>query len=213
MRKPIGIGLPQRINLGRIPAELGFYLPTAAAIISCMLCLFLQMPIEVERPLILLLGSLFALVPLRPSGAVLIQKMMLFYLACIPVNELAGHYFQLLPLKTNIKLSYSVLIVLLYGGGYFSRRLHYADSSARGWTDMAQYWLFLFVVVLGHILWLTGLLYWFYGYGYEHNIAVLGNLSLYFLLFIFLWDGFDAPGLRRIIALVLTIFYAILPAL
>ncbi|MCX5637288.1 MAG: hypothetical protein NTX52_06300 [Planctomycetota bacterium] len=46
----------------------------------------------------------------------------------------------------------------------------------------------------------------FYGYGYERDLSVLGNLCLYFLVFILLWESFKRPRFRQGIGLIITFF-------
>jgi hypothetical protein len=47
----------------------------------------------------------------------------------------------------------------------------------------------------------------FYGYGYERNLSTVGNLMLYLLLFILLWEKLGNLRFRRSAGLVLALFY------
>jgi hypothetical protein len=54
---------------------------------------------------------------------------------------------------------------------------------------------------------LTVMLDRFYGYGHERNLSVLGNLCLYFLLFITLWDKLSRVAFRQGMGFIFAAYY------
>ena len=62
-------------------------------------------------------------------------------------------------------------------------------------------------VVAVHMAVLLVMLLGFYGYGYEHDLKVLGTLSLYFLLFVFLRRKLSNLHFRRCAGTMLAVLY------
>jgi hypothetical protein len=76
-----------------------------------------------------------------------------------------------------------------------------------GKTDILIGWELASLIMIAHMLLLSLILNKFYGYGYERNLGVLGNLCLYFLLFILLWDELGRYRFRLCAGLILAVFY------
>jgi hypothetical protein len=178
-----------------------------AIILACGLNFLLKTPIPVKRPGVLLLGALFILLPFRAEPPNILQKIVAFYLISIPVNELASQYYTLAFPSIDVDVSYSSVILLLCTIGYVvagrkSSRLPNAEI-----PSPLNSWILALVVIIVHMVLLGLALEMFYGYGYEHDLNVLGNLALYFLLFIVLWRPLGLLYFRRRASLILALFY------
>jgi len=186
----------------------GFCLSLSAVIAACLLCLVTKFRIPIERPILLVVASVFVLLPCRRQAANTLQKVTVFYLVGVPVNELAQQSFQIPFLPGNISVSYCTVVLLLCAAGYLLGAKGLTNKpQAAGGTNILTGWLLAFVIIIIHIFFLSLILHKFYGYGYERNMSVIGNLCLYFLLFIFLWKMFDRQRFRQIIGLILAVFY------
>jgi multisubunit Na+/H+ antiporter MnhC subunit len=185
-----------------------FCLPLIAVILACCISFFSQMPIPIEKPAILMLGSLFILAPFRSQTPVTLQKIIGFYLSSVAVNQLSSQYFSFSFLAVDISISYSAVVLLLCAIGYVLGRLNSTNTPRGvGRANIIYCWVFALTIIVIHMMLLNLTLNKFYGYGYERNLNVLGNLCLYFLLFIALWKKLSSHPFRRSIGLVLTLFY------
>jgi len=185
-----------------------FCLPLTAIILACCVSFFSQMPIPIERPVILMLGSLFILAPFRSEAPATLQRIIGFYLSSVTVNQLSSQYFSFSFLGGDISVSYSAVVLLLCATGYALRKVNSTNKlrNVRR-VNIIYGWVFAIAIIVIHIVLLSLILNEFYGYGYEQNLSVLGNLCLYFLLFIVLWEKLGSFCFRRGIGLILTVFY------
>lgn len=108
----------------------GFCLPASAVITACCICFFSKMPIPVENPAILTLASFFVLVPFKSKPLNTLQKIMVFYLVSVLVNELSSQYFRISFLLVDVSISYSAVILVLCVTGYLVERVN--PTSTRG---------------------------------------------------------------------------------
>ena len=180
----------------------------SALIITCVICFNLGTPIKIETPIILVAASLFTLLPFKSKPTIkTIQKVTLIYLFAVLVNQLALNYYSYSGLSFNVNLSYSLIPLLLCAAGFFIKTSSGSTEDVT-YKDVLCGWLLSFGLIIIHMLLLTILLKKFYNYGFEHNLITLGNLSLYFLLFIFLWKKLDNIRLKQCFGLILAIFCA-----
>ena len=196
-----------------IVKTLAFCFTIIAVILLCSLSLSLLMPISIEMPAVLVLGAIFMLIPLRSEVIARLQQIIGFYLIAVIVNQLSSNYFTLPLLSTSVSVSYSILVLFLFSIGYFLEEIgsiHRPMNIIVG--DVLHGWLLALSIVIIHISLLSLVLHRFYGYGYERNLAVLGNFTLYFLLFLVLWRNLYRSNLRCYIGLIMTIFYLIVIA-
>jgi hypothetical protein len=210
MKERIFIDGRKRLKARLIIKILAFCFPIIAVILLCSLSLSLLMPIPIETPAILVLGSIFALIPLRSEVIARLQQITGFYLIAVAVNQLSSNYFMLPFLSTSVSVSYSILVLFLFSIGYFLEKIgsiHKPLNMIAG--DVLHGWLLALSIVIIHISLLSLVLHRFYSYGYERNLAVLGNLILYFLLFLVMWRKLFIPSLRRCLGLVMMIFYLV----
>jgi cytochrome c biogenesis factor len=198
----------QERRAGAIPEVLGFGLPVIAVILACGINFFLQMPIPIETPAVLVLGAFFILAPFKSDAATTLQKITAFYLISVPVNELSSQYYSLSLSSVDVNVSYSAAVLLLCAIGYLLA-MKKSKSIVRNeeGSNIIHAWVLALVVIVVHMALLSLILKEFYGYGYEHNLSVLGNLALFFLLFIVLWKNLDGLRFRQCVGVILTIFY------
>lgn len=194
----------------RVTRIIGFGLPITAVVTACWLCSS-EMPISITNPAALVLASLFVLAPFKSvTSTKLLQKIIAFYLVSVVVNELSSQYFKIPFLPFDMSISCSTIVLSLLAAGYFVGRANLCQraESITG-TGILHGWVLALVIIVAHMVLLALMLRCFYGYGYERDLAVLGNLCLYFLLFIFLWKGLDVCRFRQAVGLILTLFYSV----
>ena len=183
-------------------------LTLVAIILACGISFFLKTPIPIERSGVLVLGAFFILVPFRSEVANMLQKVAAFYLICVPVNQLSCQYYTLALQSVDVDVSYSSLVLFLCTIGYLAAgKQSNRSAPIAGGLKVLNAWILALVVIIIHIVLLGLALDVFYGYGYEHSLSVLGNLSLYFLLFMVLWRPLGQLYFRRRAALILALFY------
>ena len=185
-----------------------FCLPLIAIILACCVSFCSQMLIQIEKPAILMLGSLFVLAPFRSEAPATLQRIIGFYLSSVTVNQLSSQYFSFSFLSADVSVSYSTVVLSLCAIGYSLGRLNSTNTpQVLGMANIFYGWVFAIAIIIVHMVLLSLILNKFYGYGYEQNLSVLGNLCLYFLLFIVLWEKLGSFLFRRGIGLILTVFY------
>lgn len=193
----------------RIWFRIAGYVCSLAGIIGVTVVCMLRGTVEIERPIVLLCGAVFILVNFRRSTSVSqLQKVVLLYLVSISFN-LANLQFVKMDFG-DIKLSFSstLLPLAFLGVGYLINRISNAKrDNSKNSVFFPRSILASFVLILIHMLVLFLLLKRFYGYGYEHDVAVLGSLALYVLVSVFCWTIFDNIRFRQILALIFVVFY------
>lgn len=189
---------------------LGFGVPVLAVIAACCICFFSKRPIVIENPTILVFASLFVLFPVKKEPSVyLIQRIITFYLIGIVINELSPQHLQIPFLPIGISASYSTIVMSLFAIGYLvsSAKPTNGSQNVKEKTDALYGWLLAIAIITIHMAFLALLLNKFYGYGYDHDLSVLGNICLYFLLFIFLWDKLENIRFRQVISSILAVLF------
>ena len=198
----------KQLSAAHIVRACSFCLPVIAVVQACYISCFLKMPIPIEQPVVLVFGALFAAVRLRGEAVIMLQRITSFYLISVPVSQLSAQYFSFSFWRADVSVSHSTVVLSLAAAGYFLGRVSTSDTSDdAGKTDVIIAWLFALAIIVIHMVFLTIVLMQFFGYGYERNLSVLGNLALYFLLFLALWRNLGVPRFRQCVGLVLTIFY------
>jgi len=190
-----------------VTRALGLFLPVLAVIVACCINLLREMTIPVDRPVILVLGSISMLVPFRSELPNTLQKIVGLYMVGVLVDGLSLQYFQVPFLLSHISVSCSMIVVLLCAVGYLCDRTG-SDDTVGGVerSGVMGGWMLVFVIVAFHMAFLSVLLHKFYGYGYERDLSVLGRLCLCFLLFITLWEKLGRLRFRQCIGLILAVF-------
>ena len=182
-----------RLSLGS-----GFFL--MALIFMCIALRTTGTPIPVETPSILLLASLFLLVPSQSTSPMAtLQKITTLFLTSVLLDEVRIGLFSLPLGPHRLQISYSVVVLLLCAIGFFLYRVR---PSHRQDASLYQAWLWVGAIVIAHMVFLYGLLKTAYGYGYERDIHVLGSIGLYLLQFYLLWPQLERPAFRQLSGLV-----------
>ncbi len=192
---------------------LGFSLPVISVIIACALTFLPHWSFEIKKPLILLAGSLIVIIPFRTENIITLQRIITFYLFSIVVNQVVAQYFAFSLFSASINVSYSVIILLLCATGFIlgkSNTITVTQPEADKYPKIFSGWILAFVIIIINMLFLSLMLKKIYGYGYEHNLNVIGNLCLYFLLFLTLWTKLKKLRFRQSFGIILTIFFIIL---
>ena len=196
---------PDMASLGRLAATA---LPVLGILAACWLSFSSDMPVTIERPWLLALGALAAMLPLTSPQAELLQSMLVFYLMSIPVSELCTRYFTTSVAARPIGICYSVVVLCLCGLGYVAGRLvPWPEDLNRQWPTLVPAYALALVVVAAHMLGLSALLIRIYGYGFERDVNTLGQISLYLLLLLFCWGSLGRAWTRRIMAMGLGLAY------
>ena len=102
----------------------------------------------------------------------------------------------------NLHLSYSVPFVMLAAFSLF-----FTTPKLEVEKTYKVSWIMAVVLITVHLLALLWMLREFYGYGHEHDLKVLGHITLYLLLFIMLWPYLKHLRCRQIAGFVLAVFY------
>jgi len=186
----------------------GFWLAVGGVAAACIICLRLERAIDIETPGILVAAAAFVLLPLgRKSGVDIVQKLAAFYLVALVVNETAMHYFRLSLPGGSANVSYSVVVMIPLAAGAVLSRERLLSFAERADKMILVCWGAVGAVIVGHMVVCGVMLEKFYGYGYEHNWGVVGNLCLYFLLFLLLWKRLDSRAFSRVVGVILLAFY------
>ena len=187
---------------------LGFGLSFSAVIAACCIGFFTKRVIPIENPSILVLASFLIILPFKLEKLTTLQKIICFYLFSILINQLSAQYFPISISSADINVSYSILPLMLCGLGYFAGKVSPKNiSQAAEETNLIYGWGVALVIITVHIVFLSLVLNKFYGYGYELNLSTAGNLALYLLLFILLWEKLSNLRFRRSMGMVLALFY------
>jgi hypothetical protein len=185
----------------RVRLGLGLSILSVGA--ACLVASYRETPISINRPVIPALGALFLLWPFRAEGAATLQRIICLYLTAIPVNQLSHQYLHL---AGGVRLSLSVPLVLLALLGWWGLGSAAAVPS-REWTPLRFAWVLAIGILLAHMVGLLGMLERFYGYGYEHDAGVLGNVALVSLVFFTLWPCLRYARTRPLLGVILGLYY------
>ena len=163
--------------------------------------------VEIRRPVILLAGSLFSLLNFgRNSSVSVITKIILLYTIEMFFNQLSGRFVHVG--SFSVRLSLIALVPLVVS--FICSRFGQSRDAPVDSNDLLKSWAFVFAAVSLHMLFLFILLKNIYGYGYDHNVSVLANMCLYFLVFVFTWGQLEQTNFRRITALIFVIVFIVI---
>jgi hypothetical protein len=135
-----------------------------------------------------------------------LQKIICFYLFCVVVNQISAQHFPISISSANINVSCNIVPLLLCGLGYLTT---IATQQTVKRINISPVWITALAIIIIHIIFLSVILNKFYGYGYERNLSTVGNLMLYLLLFVLLWEKLGSHRFRRSMGLVLALFYLV----
>ena len=160
---------------------------------------------RIHYPVILFCAGLFIGLLTKWDSVVLLQKAACFYLIGTFVN-LAGFEPMVMNLfNEEVTTSYSVIVVFLWAFAFLFGRFDIVTFTRSNLKKFCIVILPPVGIITGHILVLYPLLARFYGYGFEHNLGTLKNISLFVLLFILSWGMLDNLVMRRVIMVIVII--------
>ena len=163
--------------------------------------------VEIKRPVILLAASVFSLFNFEKSNRFsVIAKIILLYIIEMFFNQISGTVFHIQSFSISLPLIAMVPLAISFVFFKFKN----SKLSSLETNDLLKSWAIVFAVIFLHMLLLFLILKKIYGYGYDHNFGVLANMCLYFLVFVFSWEQLGNIYLRRIVAIVLTVFFIII---
>lgn len=155
------------------------------------------MNIIIENPLILILGAFFSVIPFKKRcQLVVIQKLILFYLACVLVNLVSDEYFTISVWRWSVNISWGFLGVILLSGMFFLKKKSIAEDEQQLYKEILSGWWIVLGIIATHTIILFFILKQFYGYGYEHSLNSMGAMCGYFILFVCLWRGLSSMLIR-----------------
>jgi len=191
-----------------IQNAIGFGLAAFGVVTAGSICFGSKMPVAIENPVIPAIASFFILVNYKSKTSLeVIQKITGFYLVAVLVNQLSQQYFQTSSLPINFRVSSSIVVLSLFAAGFFIAAKKSVNPPDSIYKTLFYSWVFAFGVIIAHMAIVGVMLNRFYGYGYDRDLYVLGNLCLYFLLFIFLWKKLGNIRFRQAVGLILAVFY------
>jgi len=184
-----------------------FFFTSAIILLSALN--FSRNSIEIKTPAILLAASVFALFNFEKSSRFyVITKIILLYIIEMFFNQLSGRFVHIRSFSINLPL----IAMLLLAVSFICSRFRKSKIVSVDINGLLKSWAVVFTIIVLHMLLLFLLLKNMYGYGYEHNFAVLANMCLYFLVFVFSWQQLENICLRRITAIVSTVFFIVIMA-
>jgi len=158
------------------------------------------MNVTIENPLILILGAIFAIWPTKNRHQlVTIQKLVLFYLACVFINLASDEYFTISVWRWSINVSYGALGVVFLSGMFFLKGKSITEDEVKPYRSILGGWWVAMGIIVVHMVVLFIILKWFYGYGYEHDLKSLGAVCGCLILFVCMWRGLGFWWIRCIL--------------
>jgi len=186
------------------PAQLLFF---TSAIITLSIMNIYHGTIEIKRPVILIAALLFAFLSHQKSCRLpVISKMIILYIIEMSFNQLTERYLRVQSISIRLSLIVIVPIAVSYVFFIFQNPRCLSLITNILFTS----WSFVFAGIILQMLFLWMLLSSIYGYGYGHDYAVLANMCLYFLVFIFSWQQLENIYLNKIVGSVLAVFIIIM---
>jgi hypothetical protein len=176
---------------------------------AAVVTLLSETPIPIERPWLLAVASLFLFAPAQGPSARVLRKVVGLYLVSVLFNLAYPQYVAVTIASTHVAISKSIGPLLLCAIGRMLLN-EPSESTRCDHAGLLMAWIAGFAVVIGHMIVLAMMLRFFYGYGYQGDLHVLGHLGLYFVLFLILWPLLDRCAIRRVTGFILLASYLIL---
>lgn len=198
----------KRLGLRWVAGTLSFFFPVLAMVAACCISLLGERTVPIEKPPILVFAAVLMLIPFRSESAGTLLRIVGLYMVGVVVNESSAVSFQIVYLLPGVSISWSTIILLLCAIGYLCGRMGSIEAEPKvDRTGLSHGWVVVLAVMILHMILLSAMLGRFYGYGYDRNLTVLGNLCLYFLLFITLCEKLGQVAFRQIMGFVFAVFY------
>lgn len=192
------------------PQRYRLYMPQLLFFTSAIILLsalnFSRSSVEIKRPAILLVASVLTLFSLEKSSRFsVIAKIILLYIIEMFFNQLSERFVRI----RSFSIHLSLIAMAPLAVSFICFKFQKSQLTSVDTNDLLKSWAAVFAVIILHMLLLFVLLKNIYGYGYDHNFAVLANMCLYFLVFILSWEQLESICLRRIAAIVLAVFFVV----
>lgn len=182
-----------------------FFFTSAIILLSALN--FPRSSVEIKRPVILLAAFFIALFNFKKSSRFsVISKIILLYIIEMFFNQLSGRFVHI----GSFSIHLSLIVMAPMAVSFICFRLQRTQIVSVDTNNLFKSWAVVFTVIILHMLFLFLLLSNIYGYGCEHNFAVLANMCLYFLVFILSWEQLEDICLRRITAIVSAVFFVVI---
>jgi len=197
-------------NTRRTLTAISSCLGISAVVAGCTVCLSSPLPIPIENPLVLIAASLFLLGWFKSETPAVLQKLTAIYLIGVIVNEISVEHFRVGVLGAGVTVSWSMPILLLFLAAYLVDKLGSIGNTKPPQSRLiVTAWIVALALLIAQMTVLGPILYRFYGYGYERDLAVAGSLCLYLPLFLILRRSLAGVRFRRLTGLVLIIFFLV----
>ena len=182
-----------------------FFFTSAIILLSALN--FSHSSVDIKRPAILLAASFLGLFNFKKSSRFsVISKIILLYIIEMFFNQLSGRFVHI----GSFSIHLSLIAMAPMAVSFICFRLQRTQIVSVDTKNLFKSWAVVFTVIILHMLFLFLLLSNIYGYGCEHNFAVLANMCLYFLVFILSWEQLEDICLRRITAIVSAVFFVVI---
>ena len=155
------------------------------------------MNVIIENPLILILGAVFSAIPFKNRYQLtVIQKLVLFYLACVLINLVSDEYLTISAWRWSVNVSWGILGVVFLRGMFFLKKNAMTEDERQLYREISGGWIIVLGIIVVHMVAIFFMLKWFYGYGYEHDLKSMGAMSGCFVLFVCMWRGLSLWWVR-----------------
>lgn len=148
--------------------------------------------VAVFHPGVLAIMCLVPLVPTSRRAAAMVQSIIAIYIFCLPINYLTRQYV----VGPGVRVSVSLLVLAACGAVFLLNRLGQGRSQEPQATGVNIAGAATIVLLVVHLVPLGILLYCLYGFGYERDGTILGQLATVLLTCRLTWDTMKLPAAR-----------------
>lgn len=163
--------------------------------------IFLGSSKSIRYPMVYITVGIFLLIKKSNKEINLLQQIIAFFLFYIPVDSVANHFIEISGFGINISYSVPILAVCFIGC-FMNYWGQYKNNSSLSQEERlyGNCWQAVMVIIFLFALFLFTLLRFYYGYGYERSLAVLGRVSMFYLLYLMLRNIFTLHRFRQCFA-------------
>lgn len=192
-------------TIGQTARLLGLFMPSI--LLSGFMAQGSDHSFSITGAVVIVLAGVASILPFKGSSAAMLQKLVCLYLAFVLVERASTQYVAVPFQGYSVKLSYGIAILALCLAGAVVGRFMKMSTRSND-SFLVGGWALAWGIMVVHMLALLGLLRWKYGYGYERDAAVLGNVSLGLVLYVLLWRPLTYRSIRIGVALVFIAYAA-----
>ncbi len=163
--------------------------------------------VEIKRPVILLIGSVFALFNSKKNDKLsIIAKIILLYIIEMFFDQLSRKLVHI----GTFSIHLSLLTLIPMAVSFICSRFHQSPLAFIDTGNLHKSCITVFVVIFLHMLFLFLLLKNIYCYGYERDLGILANMCLYSLVLVFTWQQLNQTSFHKIAATIFTFFFIVI---